>query len=71
MEKKRYAIKGACPQCGCTDLTVLTENEIQAKYGDAPNVHLSCGECMEKYTTDMHTACPEWDAECRMRENPD
>ena len=66
MSKKRYTIKSSCPQCGCTDLTVLTEEEIKAKYGDAENVHLSCGECMEQYQSEMKDACPEWDTECRM-----
>lgn len=65
MSKKRYTIKTACPQCGCTDLTVLSEDEIRAKYGDAPNMHLTCGECASQYATEMKSACPEWDKECR------
>ena len=68
MDKKRFTIKSSCPQCGCTDLTVLTEEEIRAKYGDAPQVHMTCGECAEKFMTDMKSACPEWDAECRLKE---
>jgi hypothetical protein len=47
---------------------VLSKEEIQARYGDAPNVHLECGECMLQYETDMQTACPEWDKECRLKE---
>ena len=65
-EKKRYQIKTACPQCGCTDLTVLTEEEIRAKYGDEPNVHMECGECMLQYESKMEDACPEWDKECNL-----
>jgi len=68
MAKKRFTIKAACPQCGCTDLTVLTEEEIKAKYGDAPHLHMECGECMLKYDTEMASACPEWDKECKMQE---
>lgn len=68
MSKKRYTIKSACPQCGCTDLTALTEAEIQAKYGDDPKARMTCGECLEEYTADMKSACPEWDAECRLKE---
>ena len=67
MSKKRYTIKQSCPQCGCTDLTVLTEEEIRAKYGDQPNIHLSCGECQLKYEAEMKDACPEWDKECHLK----
>jgi hypothetical protein len=67
MSKKRYTIKHSCPQCGCTDLTVLTDEEIRAKYGDQPNIQLSCGECMLQYQSSMKDACPEWDQECRLK----
>ena len=67
MEKKRYTIKTSCPQCGCTDLTVLTPEEIKKKYGDAPNVDMECSACVLKYSTDMKKACPEWDKECKMK----
>jgi redox-regulated HSP33 family molecular chaperone len=67
MEKKRYTIKTACPQCGCTDLTVLSPEEIKKKYGDAPNVEMECNACVLKYSTDMVKACPEWDKECKMK----
>ena len=30
MARKQYKIKTACPQCGCTELTVLTPEEIKA-----------------------------------------
>jgi len=66
MEKKRYTIKTACPQCGCTDLTVLTDQEIIEKYGDDPRVHMECGECTSQYEAEMADACPEWDKECKM-----
>ena len=68
MEKKRFTIKAACPKCGCTDLTVLTEAEIREKYGNDPRVHMECGECALQYDLDMADACPEWDRECRMRQ---
>jgi len=67
MEKKRYTIKTACPQCGCTSLTVLSPEEIREKYGDVPNVDMECGACVLKYSTDMEKACPEWDKECKMK----
>jgi len=65
---KRYQMKHSCPQCGCSFAQVLSAEEIREKYGDVPNVELECGECMLKYETDMKSACPEWDAECRMQE---
>ena len=68
MSTKRYQIKTACPQCGCSGVTTLTEEEIKDRYGDVPNVEMECGECLVKYETDMATACPEWDQECKMKE---
>ena len=35
--------------------------------GDVPNVEVSCGECMLKYSTPMEEACPEWDKECKLQ----
>ena len=67
MEKKRYTIKTSCPQCGCTDLTVLSPEEIKKKYGDTPNIDMECSACVLKYSTDMEKACPEWDKECKMK----
>jgi len=66
---KRYHIKSACPQCGCSYATVLTKEELKAKYGDMPNVELECGECMLKFEEDMKSACPEWDKDCKLEES--
>jgi hypothetical protein len=68
MARKNYKIKSACPQCGCSLLTVLTEEEMKKRYGDAPNLHLECGECMLQYEAERKTACPEWDKECQLKE---
>jgi hypothetical protein len=38
------------------------------KFGDVPNVEMECGECMLKYETTVKKACPEWDKECRLKE---
>jgi predicted nucleic acid-binding Zn-ribbon protein len=65
--KKKYQIKTACPQCGCSEITTMTSEEIRKKYGDMPNVEMECGECMKKYSTEMKDACPEWDAECKIK----
>ena len=32
MARKKYQVKTACPQCGCTELTVLSAEEIKEKY---------------------------------------
>lgn len=69
MTKKRYTIKSACPKCGCSSLNALSKEEIQERYGNVPNIELECGECMLKYTTEMKTACPEWDDECKLMES--
>jgi hypothetical protein len=63
---KKYEIKAACPQCGCSFAQVLSAEEIKKKYGDMPNVELECGECMLKYQAEMKNACPEWDKDCKL-----
>ena len=49
MARKTYRIKTACPQCGCSGVSVLSAEEMKEKYGDVPNIELECGECMLKY----------------------
>ena len=68
MQKKKYTIQTSCPQCGCSAVSHLTPEEIKERFGDVPNVEMECHECMVKYSTDMKTACPEWDQECRMQQ---
>ena len=68
MAKKRYNIKTGCPQCGCSGVQALSEEEMRERYGDVPNFDMECSECMEKYTADMKTACPEWDKDCKLQE---
>jgi hypothetical protein len=71
MAKKRYQMKAACPQCGCTDTTTLTAEELKERYGDVPNIELECSACLLKYHTEMKSACPEWDEACRLKEESD
>ena len=66
MTRKKYRIKTNCPQCGCSAVQNLSHEEMMEKYGDVPNVELECGECLEKYETELKSACPEWDAECKL-----
>lgn len=65
---KRYTIEAACPQCGCSAVSHLTKEEIQKRFGEIPNAELECGECMMKFETPMEEACPEWDKECKMKD---
>ena len=59
---------------GTSDTGVITNaiedatEEIREKYPDVENVELECGECLLKIETDMETACPEWDQECKERQ---
>ena len=68
MTRKRFTIKTACPQCGCSFVQVLSQDEIQEKYGEVPNVSVDCSECLRHYETEMQNACPEWDETCRLKE---
>jgi hypothetical protein len=67
MSKKRYQVQTSCPQCGCSAVSHLSEEEIKERFGDVPNVEMECGECMLKYNTPMEEACPEWDQECKLK----
>jgi hypothetical protein len=68
MTKKRYQIKTACPQCGCSGVQHLSTEQIKEKFGDVPNVEMECGECTQKYMTEMETACPEWAQDCKLQD---
>jgi hypothetical protein len=67
MSRKRYEIKTACPQCGCSELTVLSKEEMEKRFGHVHNFNMECGKCMAKYTEKMKDACPEWDKECQLK----
>ena len=67
MSKKRYQVETSCPQCGCSAVSHLSEEEIKERYGDVPNIDMECGECMLKYATPMEEACPDWDKECKLK----
>ena len=67
MAKKRYKIESSCPQCGCSGVAHLSEEEMRERYGDVPNFELECGECLLKYSEKREDACPEWDKECKLK----
>ncbi len=66
MKKKKYRIQTSCPQCGCSAVSNLTEEEIKERYGNVPNVEMECGECMAKYQSDIRKDCYDWDLRCKM-----
>jgi hypothetical protein len=68
MKNKKYTIKTTCPQCGCSAVSHLSDEEIREKFGDVPNIDMECHECMVKYETPVKEACPEWDKDCKMKE---
>ena len=68
MASKKYRFQTSCPQCGCSAVSHLSAEEIKERFGDVPNVAMECGECLLKYHTDIKTACPEWDEECKLHE---
>lgn len=68
-KKQRYEVKTSCPQCGCTMLTVLSDEEIKERYGDNPLFHMDCGECQAQFDKPRADVCPEWDKECQMKED--
>jgi hypothetical protein len=49
MSEKKYRIQTACPQCGCSAAAVMTDEEIRKRYGDAPNIHVTCDKCRAEY----------------------
>jgi hypothetical protein len=69
MSQKKYEIKSSCPKCGDTILAVLTPEEIKQRFGNVSNIELECHECMLKYKTEMKTACPEWDKDCKIEQS--
>ena len=40
MKNKKYTIKTTCPQCGCSAVSHLSDEEIREKFGDVPNVEM-------------------------------
>jgi len=56
-------------QLGDTGRDVAAQGlDLKERFGDVRNVDMECGECLVKYSTPMETACPEWDAECKLKE---
>lgn len=69
MSSKKYRIESACPQCGCSSVNVLSDEEMKDRYGKLPNAELECAECMKHYEAKMKDVCPEWDKDCKLAES--
>ncbi|MBW1981359.1 MAG: hypothetical protein JRJ12_09050 [Deltaproteobacteria bacterium] len=66
MAKKRYEVKGVCPNCACGTVSHLSEEEIKAKTIDAENLELTCPECMKVHRAQIKSVCPEYAKECHL-----
>ena len=65
-QKKRYEVKGKCPQCACGSIYHLTFEEIEAKTIDKETIELSCPECGQVHREQVKSACPEYAKECHL-----
>lgn len=65
-ERKRYEVKGTCPQCACGSIYHLTAEEIQSKTIDKENIEFSCPECDLVHSEQVKSACPEFAKECHL-----
>lgn len=46
MSKKRYTVKGECPQCACGDVTFLGPEKLKEKYiGPKNEMEVLCPAC--------------------------
>lgn len=66
MSTKRYKIQTSCPQCGCSAVMHLSAEEIKERFPGVANVEMDCSECSITYETDLKTACPEWEKDCKL-----
>ena len=65
-KKKRYEVKGTCPQCACGSIYHLTAEEIEAKTVDKENMELTCPECDQVHREQIKAVCPEFVKECHL-----
>jgi hypothetical protein len=49
-EKKRYQVKGQCPQCACGDVSFLGPEKLKEKYiGPEQEMEILCPACGTKH----------------------
>ncbi len=50
MKKKRYQVKGECPQCACGDVSFLGPEMLKEKFiGDKKQIEILCPACGTKH----------------------
>jgi hypothetical protein len=50
MAKKRYNVRGQCPQCSCGDVSFLGPETLREKYiGDEKEIEILCPACGVKH----------------------
>lgn len=50
MTKKRYTVRGQCPQCACGDVTFLGPEKLRDKYiGPEEEMEILCPACGTKH----------------------
>jgi hypothetical protein len=51
MVKKRYNVRGRCPQCACGDVSFLGPEKLRDKYiGDENEIEILCPACGTKHS---------------------
>jgi hypothetical protein len=49
-EKKRYQVRGQCPQCACGDVSFLGPEKLKEKYiGPEQEMEILCPACGTKH----------------------
>jgi hypothetical protein len=66
MSKKRYQVKGKCPNCACGTVSDMSAEEIKARTVDGDNLEINCPECMEVHRANIRSVCPEYADECHL-----
>ena len=66
MSKKRYEVKGRCPNCACGTVSDMSAEEIKAKTIDGDKLEINCPECMEVHRANIRSVCPEYADECHL-----
>lgn len=54
MSRKRYVVKGECPQCACGDVSFLGPDVLAEKYiGSQEEIEVLCPACGTKHAAQV------------------
>ncbi|MGO8943613.1 MAG: hypothetical protein ACLQJ7_08060 [Syntrophobacteraceae bacterium] len=54
MIKKRYKVRGECPQCACGDVSFLGPEVLKEKFiGDEKEIEILCPACGTKHKVEV------------------